>query len=286
MRSEDLQRPWFNYWLKDKGGLPLKEALTFETGSNQWREWDTWPPNETAAPRKLYFHAGARLAFEPPKRSALQAFDSYLSDPAYPVPYRRRPIQPTYGQGSTWSTWLTEDQRFADLRPDMARWATDALSEDLNVAGDIVAHLFASTTGSDSDWIVKLIDVYPEANPGDPNMAGYQLMIANEVFRGRFRNSFEKPAPLAPNRPYEFVIDLHTNDHTFLKGHRIMVQVQSTWFPLIDRNPQKFVPNIFLAAVGDYQKATQRIYRSVQFPSNIELPVVPPKALARPESGR
>jgi putative CocE/NonD family hydrolase len=283
---ENVQRPWFNYWLKDKGSLPLKEALTFETGSNQWREWDAWPPKETATPRKLYFQAGARLAFEPPKVDGPGVFDSYLSDPAYPVPYRRRPIQPTYGSGSTWSTWLTEDQRFADLRPDTARWATDALSEDLNVAGDIVTHLFASTTGSDSDWIVKLIDVYPEANPEDPNMAGYQLMIANEVFRGRFRNSFEKPEPLVPNRPYEFVIDLHTNAHTFLKGHRIMVQVQSTWFPLIDRNPQKFVPNIFLAAAEDYLKATQRIYRSAQFPSNIELPVAPPKASAHPEPAK
>jgi putative CocE/NonD family hydrolase len=283
---ENVQRPWFNYWLKDQGSLPLKEALTFETGSNQWREWDTWPPKETATPRKLYLQAGARLAFEPPKGAGPEAFDSYLSDPAYPVPYRRRPIQPTYGPGSTWSTWLTEDQRFADHRPDTARWATDALSEDLNVAGDIIAHLFASTTGSDSDWIVKLIDVYPEANPGDPNMAGYQLMIANEVFRGRFRTSFEKPEPLVPNRPYQFVIDLHTNAHTFLKGHRIMVQVQSTWFPLIDRNPQKFVPNIFLATAKDYLKATQRIYRSAQFPSNIELPVAPPKASAHHEPAR
>ncbi len=271
---ENIQKAWFDYWLKDKGALPLKEALTFETGTNQWRTWDSWPPQGNVAKRKLYFQPGARLAFEEPKGSDAEAFDSYLSDPAYPVPYRRRPIQPTYGPGSTWSTWLVEDQRFVDLRPDTARWATEVLGADLTVAGDLVAHLFASTSGTDSDWIVKLIDVYPESYPEDPAMAGYQLMIANEVFRGRFRAGFEKAEPLAANQPYEFVIDLHTNDHAFRKGHRIMVQVQSTWFPLIDRNPQKFVPNIFLAGPGDYQKATQRIYRSPRYPSHVELPVI------------
>jgi putative CocE/NonD family hydrolase len=271
---ENIQKAWFDYWLKDKGALPLKEALTFETGANQWRAWDAWPPQGNVVKRNLYFQPGARLAFEEPKGGDAEAFDSYLSDPAYPVPYRRRPIQPTYGPGSTWSTWLVEDQRFVDLRPDTTRWETEVMGEDLTVAGDLVTHLFASTSGTDSDWIVKLIDVYPESHPEDPAMAGYQLMIANEVFRGRFRAGFEKAAPLVANQPYEFVIDLHTNDHTFRKGHRIMVQVQSTWFPLIDRNPQKFVPNIFLAGPGDYQKATQRIYRSSRYPSHVELPVV------------
>jgi putative CocE/NonD family hydrolase len=270
---ETVQKGWFSYWLKGAGSLPLKEALTFETGSNQWRQWDAWPPRAAASVRRLYFHSGQRLGFEPPQGKDAEAFDSYLSDPANPVPYRRRPVQPTYGRGSTWSTWLTEDQRFVDLRPDTARWMTEALGEDVAVAGNVVAHLYASTTGSDGDWIVKLIDVYPESYPPDQNMAGYQLMIANEVFRGRFRRSFEKPEALVPNQPCEFVIDLHSGNHTFLKGHRIMVQVQSTWFPLIDRNPQKFVPNIFHAAAGDYQKATQRIYRSAQLPSHIELPV-------------
>ena len=271
---ENIQKAWFDYWLKDKGALPLKEALTFETGTNQWRAWDAWPPQGNVAKRNLYFQPGSRLAFEEPKGGNAEAFDSYLSDPAYPVPYRRRPIQPTYGPGSTWSTWLVEDQRFVDLRPDTARWESEVLGEDLTVAGDLVTHLFASTSGTDSDWIVKLIDVYPESYPEDPAMAGYQLMIADEVFRGRFRAGFEKAAPLVANQPYEFVIDLHTNNHTFRKGHRVMVQVQSTWFPLIDRNPQKFVPNIFLAAPGDYQKATQRIYRSARYPSHVELPVI------------
>ena len=202
------------------------------------------------------------------------ASDSYVSDPAHPVPYRQRPIQPTYGLGSTWSTWLLEDQRFVYLRPDVLAWSTEPLAEDLTVAGDVVTRLFASTSGSDSDWIVKLIDVFPEAYTADARMAGYQLMVANEVFRGRFYKSFEKSEALIPDKPTAFTIDLHTNDHAFLKGHRVMVQVQSTWFPLIDRNPQKFVPNIFLAGPDDFQKATQRIYRSTQYPSSIELPVV------------
>jgi hypothetical protein len=271
---ENIQKPWFNYWLKDKGQLPLNEALTFETGSNQWKKWDTWPPQESIAERQLYFRADSRLSFEPPGGGASDASDSYISDPDHPVPYRVRPIQPTYGPGSTWSSWLVEDQRFVHLRPDTVSWSTDPLTENLTISGDIKTHLFASTTGSDSDWIVKLIDVYPEVFPGEPRMAGFQLMVANEVLRGRFRKSFEKPEPLVPHQPTEFTIDLHPNDHTFLRGHRIMVQVQSTWFPLIDRNPQKFVPNIFLAEPGDFQKATQRIYRSAQYPSNVALPVV------------
>jgi len=271
---ENIQKAWFDYWLKDKGSLPLTEALTFETGSNQWKKWDAWPPQKNLANRKLYFHENSRLSFDGPGNGPANSSDSYISDPACPVPYRQRPIQPTYGPGSTWSTWLVEDQRFVHLRPDTVAWSTEPLTEDLAVAGDIVARLFASTTGSDSDWIVKLIDVYPETYPNNPRMAGYQLMIANEVLRGRFRKSFEKPEPLVPNQPAEFTVDLHTNDHTFLKGHRIMVQVQSTWFPLIDRNPQKFVPNIFLAAPDDFQKATQRIYRSAQYPSSVELPIL------------
>ncbi len=167
-----------------------------------------------------------------------------------------------------------EDQRFVHLRPDILSFATTPLAENVCAAGDLVAHLFASTSGTDSDWIVKLIDVYPEEQRPDPTMGGYQLMISGEVLRGRFRNSFEKPEPLVPNQPTAYTIDLHTNNHAFLKGHRIMVQVQSTWFPLIDRNPQKFVPNIFLAAPGDFQTAVQHIYRSKRFPSNVELPVV------------
>ena len=271
---EKVQAAWFAYWLKDKGQLPLKEALTFETGTNQWKQYDEWPPRRNMTERNLYFRDHGKLAFDPPNESG-DAFDSYISDPAHPVPYRHRPISPTY-PGPDWRTWLLQDQRFVHLRPDVATWESDDLNDDMTVAGDIVTHLFASTTGSDSDWIVKLIDVYPEEYKPDPKLGGYQLMIADEVFRGRYRESFEKPEALTPNQVYEYKIDLHTNDHTFLKGHKIMVQVQSTWFPIIDRNPQKFVPNIYKASDGDYQAATQKVYRSRDQASYVELPVIAP----------
>ena len=275
-----IQAPWFAYWLKDKGSLPLRKSQAFETGSNQWKNWDAWPPRENVTRRKLYFRANGGLAFDPPGAEengisqASEEFDSYVSDPANPVPYRQRPIEETYSEGSRWYGWLTEDQRFVEHRPDTLTWQTGPLTEDVTVAGDIVAHLFASTTGTDSDWIVKLIDVYPEKYEPDRKMGGYELMIADEVFRGRFRNTFEKPEALISNQVTPFTIGLHTNSHAFLRSHRIMVQVQSTWFPMIDRNPQKYVPNIFEAKASDYQKATQRIYRSKQHASNVEIPVV------------
>ncbi|HTU34372.1 MAG TPA: CocE/NonD family hydrolase [Candidatus Acidoferrum sp.] len=281
-----IQAPWFAYWLKSKGELPLQRAETFETGSDEWKQWNAWPPRENVEQRHLYFRADGKLSFDPPGVETTdtmvaatgspvgEPFDSYISDPANPVPYRHRPIEETYSQGSRWYWWLTEDQRFVEHRPDTLTWETEPLASDVTVAGDIVAHLFASTTGSDSDWIVKLIDVYPEKYAPKPAMGGYELMIADEVFRGRFHKSFEHPVPLVPNEITPFNIDLHTNDHTFLKGHRIMVQVQSTWFPIIDRNPQKYVPNIFLAKASDYQKATQRVFRSKVHPSNVEIPVV------------
>jgi hypothetical protein len=269
---EKIQTAWFAYWLKDKGQLPFTEAMTFQTGTNQWQTYDEWPPRRNIQPRRLYFQAGGRLSFDAPKEATAQAFDRYLSDPSNPVPYRHRPVEPTY-PGGGWPTWLVEDQRFVEGRPDVLSWETAPLSSDLTVTGDIVAHLFASTTGTDSDWVVKLIDVYPEEYPAESTMGGYELMIADEVLRGRFRQSFEKPQPIAPSRVAEYVIDLHTNDHCFLRGHRVMVQVQSTWFPLIDRNPQTFVPNIFRATESDYQVATQQVYRSREFPSAIELPV-------------
>ena len=190
-----------------------------------------------------------------------------------PVLYRRQPIDPTFG-GSRWPTWLVEDQRFVAGRPDVLTFSTEPFTEDLHVAGDITAHLFASTAGTDSDWIVKLIDVYPESYPNDPKMSGYQLMIADEILRGRYRNSFSKPEPIPANKVVEYTIDLHTNNHAFLKGHRIMVQVQSSWFPLYDRNPQKFVPNIFLARDADYVRATQHVYRSSRYPSSVTIPVL------------
>jgi uncharacterized protein len=273
---QKIEAAWFAYWLKDKGSLPLKEALLFQTGSDKWTQFDAWPPKEAAA-HELYFHEDGKLSFDAPRYSGSQAFDSYVSDPAHPVPYRHRPIDMTYptDHRGGWPTWLVEDQRFVDNRPDVLTWQTDELKDDITLAGQVTAKLFASTTGSDSDWVVKLIDVYPENYPQDWKLSGYELMIADEVFRGRFRNSFEKPEPLTPNAVTPFTIDLHTANHVFKKGHRIMVQVQSTWFPIIDRNPQKFVPNIFEAKESDYQKATQRIYRSKESPSGVVLSIVP-----------
>ncbi|HEY2546510.1 MAG TPA: CocE/NonD family hydrolase [Candidatus Acidoferrum sp.] len=278
---QKIEAPWFAYWLKNKGSLPLKEALLFQTGSNKWVQFDAWPPKNAPA-RELYFHEDGRLSFDAPKSATPQAFDSYVSDPAHPVPYRHRPIDMTYPDDhpGSWPTWLVEDQRFVDNRPDVLTWQTDALTEDLTLTGAVTAKLFASTTGSDSDWIVKLIDVYPEKYPDDWKLSGYELMIADEVFRGRFRKSFEKPEAITPDAITPFTIDLHTANHVFQKGHRIMVQVQSTWFPIIDRNPQKFVPNIFEAKESDYQKATQRIYRSKEFPSGVVISVLPANANA------
>lgn len=256
------------YHLKGKGTPDFPEALTFRTGTNQWERHDTWPPKSSTT-RPLYFHADGKLSFTPPP-AGVNAFDSYISDPANPVPYRQRPIELRTG----WTTWLVEDQRFVDHRPDVLTWSTEPLDADVVVSGKIIAKLFASTTGTDSDWIVKLIDVYPEKYAADPKMGGFQLMIAGDVLRGRFRNSFEKPEPIAPNAVVPYEIGFPANDHVFLKGHRIMVQVQSTWFPVIDRNPQRFVPNIFNAKDSDFQKATQRIYRSGRQASHISLPVM------------
>jgi len=269
---EKIQAAWFAYWLKDEGQLPFQEAMTFETGTNQWETYAEWPPRQGVQPRQLYFQAGGGLSFDPPGKAGAPGFDRYTSDPAHPVPYRHQPIEPTY-PGGGWPTWLVEDQRFVEKRPDVLTWQTVPLADNLTVTGDIVAHLFASTSGTDSDWIVKLIDVYPDVYPANSALGGYELMIADEVFRGRFRESFERPQPLPANQVEKYVIDLHTNDHCFLRGHRIMVQVQSTWFPLIDRNPQKYVPNIFQAGEADYQAATQQVYRTSEFPSSIELPV-------------
>jgi putative CocE/NonD family hydrolase len=276
---QKIEAPWFAYWLKNKGTLPLKEALLFQTGSDQWVQFDSWPPREAHA-RSLYFREDGKLSFEPPQTENPQAFDSYQSDPAHPVAYRQRPVDVTYpaDHPGSWYTWLVQDQRFVDQRSDVLTWETGELQEDVTLAGQVTAKLFASTTGSDADWIVKLIDVYPEKYPQDWKLSGYELMIADEIFRGRFRTSFEKPEPITPGEVTPFTIDLHTANHVFQKGHRIMVQVQSTWFPLYDRNPQKFVPNIFEAKESDYQKATQRIYRAKRYPSRVEISMIPAAA--------
>jgi hypothetical protein len=284
-----VQAPFFAHYLKDKGPRDFPQALTFEAGANEWRRWDQWPPTARTETRSLAFGPDESLAVLPGgggltgtgslsgarSSTGASAFDEFISDPAHPVPYRHRPIQPTYFPGgSKWSTWLVEDQRFVDDRADVLSWETRPLDQDVTIAGEVVAHLFASTTGSDADWVVKLIDVYPEDYPTNWELAGYQLMVSNEVFRGRYRTSFEKPAPIEPGRVLEYTWSLHTQNYTFKKGHRIMVQVQSTWFPIIDRNPQTFVPNIFEAKEDDFRAATHRVYRTPQYPSRVDVPVV------------
>jgi putative CocE/NonD family hydrolase len=271
-----IEVPFFAYYLKDKGKLSQPEATVFEAGSNTWRTFGAWPPKE-AKTRALYFHADGRLSFDAPRAAEGKGYDSYVSDPARPVPYRKRPIEPTYyPKGSGWPVWLLEDQRFVDNRPDVLTWKTEVLTEDVVVAGDITAKLFASTTGRDADFVVKLIDVYPEDYPADYKLGGYELMIANDVFRARFRKSFSKPEPMTPGEVTPVTIDLHTQSYRFKAGHRIMVQVQSSWFPLIDRNPQTWVPNIFEAKASDYQAETHRIWRLPASASRVEISTVNP----------
>jgi uncharacterized protein len=274
-----IQAPFFRCYLKARCDGKQPEAITFEPGANEWRTWDSWPPKSGIAQRKLFFNSNGRLSFNAPSSSAGRSseFDQYISDPARPVPYRQRPIQHTYDpRGSGWGTWLTEDQRFVHNRPDVLSWETEPLTEDVTMAGEVMAELFAATSGTDADWIVKLIDVYPQDVPGDPKMGGYQLMVANEVFRGRFRNSFERPSAIVSNQVTPYRFSLHDQNYRFKRGHKIMVQVQSTWFPLIDRNPQTFVPNIFEAKESDFRPATVRVYRSPQFASGVTIPVVEP----------
>jgi len=267
---KNVLAPFLAHYLKGKSSPDLPEGLTFRTGANEWVRHEAWPPKRDIAARQLYFHEKGKLSFTPPNADTPASFDSYISDPANPVPYRPRPIKLKSG----WGTWQVDDQRFSNHRPDVLTWVTDPLTEDITVSGKIIANLFASTTGTDSDWIVKFIDVYPENYTPDPAMSGYQLMIAGDVFRGRYHKSWEKPEPVAANAVVRYQIGFPANDHVFQKGHRIMVQVQSSWFPVIDRNPQRFVPNIFLAKESDFQSATQRVYRSRQYSSHIALPVL------------
>lgn len=269
---KEIQAKWFAWYLKGKGDGKFAEAISFQTGSNQWKNYTAWPPKE-ATNKNIYLHANGKLSFDAPSAKESK-FDSYVSDPAKPVPYRARPVEETYGPGSRWYPWLTEDQRFVQNRPDVLSWETDTLTEDITVTGNPLAKLFAATTGTDADWVVKLIDVYPQQYKKELKMSGYELMIADDVFRGRFRKSFEKPEPMIPNKEELYTIDLHGVDHVFKKGHRIMVQVQSTWFPIIDRNPQKYVPNIYKATAADYQKATEMIYHTTGAASCVSLPVV------------
>ena len=270
----DVEAPWFAYYLKDRGRLKQPEAMLYDAGAQRWRELDSWPPKSTGTPKSLYLRAGGSLSFTPPEAGE-SPFDQYVSDPAHPVPYRPRPIEQTYDpRGSRWRTWETEDQRFVTNRPDVVSWVTDPLTEDVLVAGDITARLIASTTGRDADWAVKLIDVFPDSMPDNWQLGGYQLMVAHEIMRGRYRKSFSKPEPLAANTPLAFTVDMHQQSHTFRKGHRIMVQVQSTWFPVYDRNPQTWVPNIFRARAADFKAQTHRIWHSPTHRSRIEISVM------------
>ena len=270
-----IQAPFFATHLKDRGSFTAAEATVFESGSNQWRTFTAWPPKE-AVTRSLYFRPNGLLSFTAPPVAEQGGVDAFVSDPAKPVPYRKRPIEPTYfSKGSGWRTWLMEDQRFVDNRPDVLTWQTPVLTEDVVVAGDITAKLFASTTGQDADWVVKLIDVYPEVTAPDHTLGGYELMVANDVFRGRFHKSFSQPEPLVPGQVTPFTVDLHTQSYRFKAGHRIMVQLQSSWFPLIDRNPQTWVANIFTASASDYKAQTHRIWRTPAQASRVEIQTVP-----------
>jgi putative CocE/NonD family hydrolase len=285
---ENIQAPFFRYYLHGQGEKPNWQASTFQTGSNTWHTYSAWPPAEAKA-TNLYLLANGTLSFSAPAGSSgAKQYREYVSDPANPVPYRQRPISPTY-PGGDWRLWEVADQRFVDGRPDVLTFTSAPLEKNITVTGEVAAVLFASTSGTDSDFIVKLIDVYPEnaqknewdvnagPKPGEfaQSLNGYELPIAMEVRRGRYNKSYEKPQPLAANQPSEWKIPLRDHDHVFLKGHRIMVQVQSTWFPVIDRNPQKFVPSIYKATAADYVPATQRVYSSPGLPSHIVLPVVP-----------
>jgi hypothetical protein len=270
-----IEQPWFDYWLKDKGSKDFPEVRVFDAGDSTWKSFDAWPP-ESAVARRLYFHENGLLSFSPPTAAsgATAAADSFVSDPKHPVPYRPRPVEWTYAPGSRWRRWMTEDQRFVDGRPDVLVWQTAALDSAITITGDIVAHLFASTTGSDADWIVKLIDVYPDSLPSTM-MRGYELIVNADIMRGRYWKSWEHATPIPSNQITQFTVDLHDQTYTFEKGHRIMVQVQSTWFPLYDRNPQTFVPNIFKAKPSDYRAATHRVYRAAGHASNVEVRVIP-----------
>ncbi len=271
---EQIELPFFEYHLKGKGKGEFPEAWVFETGTNVWRTHDTWPP-KTTKPRSLYFHAGGKLQLSPPSEGKAEVGqDEYVSDPARPVPFIDK-----IGIGMT-AEYMTADQRFAARRPDVLVYQTEVLEEDVTVAGAIEVALHVSTTGTDADWIVKIIDVYPDdypdptPNPAGVKMGGYQQLLRGDVMRGKFRNSFEKPEPFEPGKPTAVNFALQDVYHTFRTGHRIMIQVQSSWFPLVDRNPQTFV-DIYSAKDADYHKATQRVFRTQQLPSHITLPVMP-----------
>jgi uncharacterized protein len=271
--------PFLAQYLKDGAAkADIAPVMAYETGTNTWRRLPTWPiscaSGCSAKSTPLYLNGNLKLSFSAPAAPDA-AYDEYSSDPAKPVPFRARPSQPVGYTGEyTWSEWLADDQREASGRTDVLVYTSEVLASPLKISGQPVANLIASTSGSDSDWVVKLIDVYPDEVADHPHMGGYQLMISADIFRGRYRESYETPKAIAPNQPLLYKFNLPNANHVFLPGHRVMVQIQSSWFPLYDRNPQTFVPNIFWAKAGDYKKATQRIYHAPDHASFIELPVV------------
>lgn len=264
-----VETPWFRYWLKGEGTLDQPEALIFESGSNRWVSHKSWPPREGVVRKQLYFHANGRLSFDPPASAADEVPDRYVSDPANPVPYRERPIAAIMAEDSSWPVWIADDQAPFAKRPDVLSWQTDVLDRDVTIRGSILAKLYASTTGSDADWVVKLVDIYPSDETVDKELRGRHRLIANNVFRGRFRSSFERPRALEPGKVLDYAIDLHSASHVFKKGHRIGVQIQSSWFPLIDRNPQTFTPSIFSASGSDFKAQTHDVYHSRRYPSSM-----------------
>jgi putative CocE/NonD family hydrolase len=276
---QEFLRPFLDQYLKD--GAPKAEVppvAAFETGTNAWRRLPSWPAGCatgcTVRPTPLHLLAGLKLGFDPPGAGDAP-FEEYVSDPAKPVPFRARPIQPAGGGGGrTWPQWLVDDQREASGRPDVLAFVSEVLTEPVKISGQPIADLIASTSGTDSDWVVKLIDVYPDEVARQAEMGGYQLMVSADIFRGRYREGFETARALAAGEPLRYRFALPTANHVFLPGHRIMVQVQSSWFPLYDRNPQTFVSNIFWAKPADFQKAVQRIYHAPGQASSVELPLV------------
>ncbi len=276
---EKILGPFLAQYLKDAAPkADVAPVSAFETGTNTWRRLPSWPAgceNGCSIHTKpLYLQTGLKVGFDVPKGGASE-YDEYVSDPAKPVPFRSRPIQPVgYGGEFTWAYWLVDDQREASGRPDVLAFTSDVLKEPVKISGQPFANLVASTSGTDSDWVVKVIDVYPDEVGAQPSMGGYQLMVSADIFRGRYRERLDSPKAIASNVPLLYKFALPTVNHVFLPGHRIMVQVQSNWFPLYDRNPQSFVPNIFWAKPEDYKKATQRVFHSGEHASFIQLPVV------------
>jgi putative CocE/NonD family hydrolase len=277
----DVLRPFLDQYLQD--GAPRADVApvtAFETGTNAWRRLPAWPAgcaaHCTIRPTPLYLTAGQRAGFAAPARIE-PSFAEWISDPAKPVPYRARPIRSIDdGYWENWARWLVDDQREASGRTDVVTFVSDVLTSPVKVAGTPVANLVASTSGTDADWVVKLIDVYPDEVAADPGMGGYQLMISGDIFRGRYRESREKPAAIPAGKPLVYRFDLPTVNHVFRPGHRVMIQVQSSWFPLYDRNPQTFVENVFWARPEDYRKATQRVFHAPGQASFVSLPVVVP----------